>query len=86
MSTNSYEEAKEELKDFIDRYRNISKTISDAREDQKELSAEIKSTGYDVRAIKEVIKIMENGVDPDEENFKATVETYLKAVLDGKQS
>ena len=79
-TSNSYEAAKDEIKDFIDRYREMLRIISEAKEDMKNLMQEMKSAGYDTKAIREVVKILENGVDPEKENFEMIVETYLKAV------
>jgi uncharacterized protein (UPF0335 family) len=45
-----------DLKAFVDRIENIEKQIAEYTQDRKDIYAEAKSKGYEVSALKEVLK------------------------------
>jgi uncharacterized protein (UPF0335 family) len=71
--------AKEQLKSFIERIERLEeekKTISD---DIKDVFAEAKGTGFDVKALREILKIRKQDADQRAEH-EAIVDLYLQAL------
>lgn len=71
--------AGERLRSFIQRAERLNVDKENIAEDMKELFSEAKSSGFDVRAIKEVIKIrkMDKNVRQERDEM---VRIYLDAV------
>lgn len=67
------------LRSFIERVERLNEEIKGLSEDRSEIFKEAKDQGFDVAAMKQVIKI--RGMDPDDrEAQEALVDTYLLAV------
>jgi uncharacterized protein (UPF0335 family) len=71
--------AKEQLKAFIERIERLEeekKTISD---DIRDVYAEIKAVGYDVKAIRTIVRMRRQDVDSRKE-AETILETYMHAL------
>lgn len=68
-----------ELQSFVDRYNNIESEISDARENKKELMAELKGRGFDKKAFDATIKVMK--IREDRAKVEARMEMRAIATL-----
>lgn len=47
----------DELKSLVERYERVQTEIDDLKDDQKEIKAEAKAKGYDMKAFAEMIKL-----------------------------
>ena len=52
-----------EVKSYLDRVENIQEDITGLREDVKDIWAEAKAKGYNVKLLKQVLKIRKAGID-----------------------
>ena len=69
----------EQLLQFIERIENIEERIADLKNDEKQIYSESKSSGYDVKALKQIIKLRK--IDPGKlELEEATVKLYKDAL------
>jgi uncharacterized protein (UPF0335 family) len=71
--------AKDQLKAFIERVERLEeekKTISD---DIRDVYAEAKGTGFDVKALRTIVKLRKQDVDERKEH-EAILETYMHAL------
>lgn len=69
----------EQLLQFVERIERIENDITSLKDDEKEIYSEAKSSGYDVKALKQIIKIRK--ADPDKlEQEEAIVENYKTAL------
>lgn len=69
----------EQLLQFVERIERIENDITSLKDDEKEIYSEAKSAGYDVKALRQIIKIRK--VDPDKlEQEEAIVENYKNAL------
>jgi len=69
----------EQLLQFVERIERIENDITSLKEDEKEIYSEAKSAGYDVKALRQIIKIRK--ADPDKlEQEEAIVENYKNAL------
>ena len=71
--------AKDQLKAIIERIERLEeekKTISD---DIRDVYAEAKSNGFDVKALRQVVRLRKQDVDERKEQ-EAILETYLQAL------
>lgn len=67
------------LRSFVERVERINEEIKASQEDRKEVFAEAKGAGFDVKVIKEVIRM--RAKDQDElDEFEALVQTYWGAL------
>jgi uncharacterized protein (UPF0335 family) len=71
-----------QLKSIIDRALNLHEQKDNIGQDLKDLFAEAKSNGYDVAALKEVIKLQREDASKREkrETKESILETYLQAL------
>ena len=70
-----------QLKSFVERVERLSEEKKSIADDIKDVYAEAKSNGYDVKALREVVKLRKR--DKDElQAFEETVETYRHALGD----
>jgi uncharacterized protein (UPF0335 family) len=75
MSKSLTNSAAQELTSIIERVERVSQEIKERQEDRREIFVEAASRGYDVKALKRVIK--ERSLDRDElDEFEAMVRTY----------
>jgi uncharacterized protein (UPF0335 family) len=71
--------AKDHLKAFVERVERLEeekKTISD---DIRDVYAEAKATGFDVKALRTIVKLRKQDIDERKEH-EAILETYLHAL------
>jgi uncharacterized protein (UPF0335 family) len=74
-------ESEKQLRSIVDRIENIEGEIKDRNDDKKEIYAEAKGNGFDVKALKAVIARRRNR--PATEELDALVETYECALGTG---
>ncbi len=72
--------AQEELRSFVSRFENVQEQIDALKEDQKEIIAELKDRGYQVKPFREVIKLRKQDAD-DRAEFESVLEMYKEAAL-----
>ncbi|GAB4067067.1 DUF2312 domain-containing protein [Ancylobacter sonchi] len=71
--------AKEQLKSFIERIERLEEEKKTISEDIKDVFAEAKGTGFDVKALREILKIRKQDADQRAEH-EAIVDLYLQAL------
>ena len=71
--------AKEQLKAFIERVERLEEEKKAIVDDIREVLAEAKGNGYDVRALRTVIRLRKQDQDERREQ-EAILETYLHAL------
>jgi uncharacterized protein (UPF0335 family) len=71
--------AKEQLKAFIERVERLDEEIKGLNDDKREVYAEARGNGYDVKALKTIVQMRRQ--DPDERvEREAILDTYLAAL------
>ena len=68
-----------QLKAFVERIENMNEEIKALGEDRKEIFAEAKGQGFDVKILRKVIAIRKQDADKRAEE-EALLETYLAAL------
>ena len=69
----------ERLQSLIERIERLQEEIKEIQNDVKDIFAEAKSCGFDVRIMREIIKLRKmNEVDRDEQEY--LLDTYKKAL------
>ncbi|MFG1283353.1 DUF2312 domain-containing protein [Xanthobacter autotrophicus] len=71
--------AKEQLKSFIERIERLEEEKKGIAEDIKDVFAEAKGNGFDVAALREILKIRKADAD-DRKEHEAIVELYASAL------
>lgn len=71
--------AVEQLKSVIERYENLQEEKQGIADDQRAVLAEAKANGFDVKAIKEIIKQRRQDA-AEREEFEAMLGTYQRAL------
>jgi uncharacterized protein (UPF0335 family) len=71
--------AKDHLKAFVERIERLEEEKKALSEDIKDIYAEAKGNGFDVKALRQVIKIRKQDKDERAEQ-EAILETYLQAL------
>lgn len=71
--------AKERIKAFIERVENLTAEKKTFADDIKEVYAEAKSSGFDVRALRECVKLRAKDAEKLK-NEKAILDIYLNAI------
>ncbi|MCS0501593.1 DUF2312 domain-containing protein [Ancylobacter mangrovi] len=71
--------AKEQLKAFIERIERLEEEKKAIADDIKDVFAEAKGTGFDPKALKEILKIRKQDADQRAEH-DAIVDLYLQAL------
>lgn len=71
--------AKEQLKSFIERVERLEEEKKAIADDIKDVFAEAKANGFDVKALRAILKIRKEDVDERREH-EAIVELYLQAL------
>ena len=69
----------QQLRSVIERIEYLNEQINGLKEDQKEIFAEAKSNGFDVPALRAIIKMRAEDADK-RANREALVETYMQAL------
>ena len=75
--------AGDQLRAFVERIEHIEEEIKSLTEDKKEIFAEAKGEGFDVKILKEVIRIRKQDQDERQEH-ESLLEVYLHALEDGE--
>ena len=71
--------SKEQLKSIVERIETLDGQIKELRSDQKDIFAEAKGNGFDVKALRKVVALRKK--DPaDRAEEAAILETYLHAL------
>ena len=65
-----------ELREFVADYESHQSVIDDARRDQKDLITVMKAVGYDVKALRELLKRRKQDAGAREE-LETTVQLYM---------
>jgi uncharacterized protein (UPF0335 family) len=71
--------AKEQLKALVERIERVGETIKEAQDDQKEIYGEAKGFGYDVKALRTIIRMRKQDAT-ERANSEAVLDTYLSAL------
>ena len=71
--------SKEQLKSIIERVENLDGQINELRSDQKDVYAEAKGNGYDVKALRTIVRMRKQDVGERAEQ-EAILETYMHAL------
>ena len=71
--------AKDQLKAFIERVERLEEEKKALSDDIRDVYAEAKGNGFDVKALRQVVKIRKQDVDERKEQ-EAILETYLHAL------
>lgn len=72
-------ETNERLKSFIERVERLNEDKASLQEDIKEVFSEAKAVGFDVKAMREVIKLRKMDADKRAE-FESIIELYKNAI------
>lgn len=75
----SYRVTAEELRQFIERYERLEQEKKDIAENQKEVMAEAKSRGYDVKVMRKIIALRKRDQNDIAEE-EAVLEMYKEAL------
>jgi uncharacterized protein (UPF0335 family) len=75
--------AGDQLRAFVERIENIEEEIRSLTEDKKEIFAEAKGEGFDVKILKEVIRIRKQDEEERQEH-ESLLEIYLHALEDAE--
>ena len=71
--------AKAQLRSIIERVENLDGQINDLRSDQKDIYAEAKGNGYDVKALRTIVRMRKQDAGERAEQ-EAILETYMHAL------
>ena len=71
--------AGDQLRAFVERIEHIEEEIRSLTEDKKEIFAEAKGEGFDVKILKEVIRIRKQDQEERQEH-ESLLEVYLHAI------
>lgn len=71
--------AKEQLKAFIERLERMDEEIKALNADKRDIYAEAKGCGFDVKALREILKIRRLDADQRAEH-EAIVDLYMQAL------
>jgi uncharacterized protein (UPF0335 family) len=71
-----------QLQSYIERFENLAQQMADLRDDQKELSQEAKSNGFEPAAIKAIVKRRMESAEQKvkREARESTIDTYMNAL------
>ena len=71
--------AKDHLKSFVARIERLEEEIKALNDDKRDVYAEAKANGFDVKALKHVISLRRQDVETRKEH-EAIVEVYMQAL------
>jgi uncharacterized protein (UPF0335 family) len=72
----------DQLRGLVERIENVEEQIKELTEDKKEIYAEAKSNGFDVKILREVIRIRKQD-EKEREEQDSLLDTYLQALSSG---
>ncbi len=71
--------SKEQLKSIVERIERLADDIKGLKDDQSDIYAEAKGNGFDVKVLREIIRIRKQ--DPNARQERETIlETYMQAL------
>ena len=79
MDNETYGVTTSELRTFVERWERLEAERKDLAEAQKEVMAEAKGRGYDVKVLREIIKLRQSDAQTLAE-FEAILELYKTAM------
>ncbi len=79
MSRPVFDVAGDQLRAIIERIENIEGEIKELNEAKKEIFAEAKGNGYDVKVLREVIRIRKQDQNERDEH-ESLLDVYLQAI------
>lgn len=71
--------AKEQLRQFIERIERVEEEIGGLNGDKKDIYAEAKAAGFDVKVTREILKLRRADADARQE-FESVLELYCRAL------
>lgn len=71
--------SKEQLRSIVERIENLDGQIKELRSDQKDIFAEARGNGYDVKALRTIIRLRKQDANERAE-AEAILETYMQAL------
>lgn len=71
--------SKEQLRSIVERIENLDGQIKELRSDQKDIFAEAKGNGFDVKALRTIIRLRKQDANERAE-AEAILETYMQAL------
>jgi uncharacterized protein (UPF0335 family) len=72
------------IRSFVERIENIEAEISELSEGKKEIFAEAKGEGFDIKILKEIIKLRKQD-ESERDEHETLLDLYMKA-MDGSAS
>jgi len=73
------DDAAEKLQSFLGRIQRLDEEIKGLNQDKRDVYAEVKTCGFDVRAFKQVVRLMD--LDSNERlEHQTLIETYVHAL------
>ena len=79
QATDSYKVTASELRQFVERIERLDQEKKDIAEQQKEVFAELKGRGYDVKGVRTLIRLRKRDKDDIAEE-EAVLEMYKEAL------
>jgi uncharacterized protein (UPF0335 family) len=71
--------AGDRIRSFIERIEQIESELKDLTEAKKEIFAEVKGEGFDVKVLKEILKLRKQDQDERDEH-ESLLDVYLRAM------
>jgi uncharacterized protein (UPF0335 family) len=71
--------AGDQLRAFVERIEHVEEEIKALTEDKKDIYAEAKGQGYDVKILREVVRVRKQDQKEQDEN-QSLLDTYLRAI------
>ena len=71
--------SKEQLKSIVERIERLDGEIKELRDDQKDIFSEAKGNGFDVKALRTIIRLRKMDVNERQE-AETILETYMHAL------
>ncbi|MDB5473882.1 MAG: hypothetical protein JWP99_1185 [Devosia sp.] len=72
------------IRSFVERIENIEAEIAELNEGKKEIFAEAKGEGFDIKIIKEIIKLRKQD-ESERDEHETLLDLYMKA-MDGAEA
>jgi uncharacterized protein (UPF0335 family) len=71
--------AGDQIRAFVERIENVEEEIKALTEDKKDIYAEAKGQGFDVKILREVVRVRKQDQKEQDEN-QSLLDTYLRAI------
>lgn len=72
------------IRSFVERVEQLDQEIADLNEGKKEVFAEAKGEGFDVKILKEIIKLRKQDQDERDEH-ETLLDLYMKAMTEAEE-